>query len=132
MIKCDEMRPQIAAMLDRDLTPTDAAEVEAHMKECAACAKVLDDYRALKMAAAQSSAPDAVSLWARIDSAIADTPDIDMLAEMRLMRQEMQAMREEVAALRRELAKRPAAPPTRTPLSLSDAPGRSTKPYQLV
>jgi len=133
MIECDEIRPQIAALLDRELTTTDADRVEAHLKGCEHCAKVFDEYRALRESAAVSPAPVPIDLWAGIGNAIDDTPSVDLAAEMRLMRQEMQALREEVAALRYELAKRPAEIVRRgTSLTLSDAPGRYSKPYQLV
>jgi anti-sigma factor RsiW len=45
-----EMEAQVDAYLDGELAPTDAAEVEAHLTECAACARFRTDRLALRSA----------------------------------------------------------------------------------
>ena len=45
MVSCSEIRPRIALYVDREVTPTEALEFEAHLTECAECRRAYDDLR---------------------------------------------------------------------------------------
>jgi anti-sigma factor RsiW len=147
MSDCDEIRPMLTALLDSELPPEDAARVEVHMTLCAGCAAVLAEYRALRKAVETAPIPEAVDIWARVSAELSQDSLVDVVHELRVMREEMQGLREEVAALRQELSNRqpPAITPTPAPLlkgressirstalSLPYMADRLPKPYQLV
>ena len=133
MSDCDEFRPLITALLDRELSVGDAARVEEHLKVCEPCAHVFAECGKLQNAAGMAHLPQAANLWDRISDEISDEPATILAEEMRLMRQEMKALRAEVVGLRRELAQRQAPQYTRsTALSVPDALPPSYKQFRLV
>jgi putative zinc finger protein len=65
----DQWTDRLSEYLDDELPPGDRAQVEAHLRECAACTTVLDEIRAVTAhAAALPSAPPAADLWPGIEA----------------------------------------------------------------
>jgi hypothetical protein len=75
---CDLMCERLAAYLEGDLTPADQATAERHLAECATCAEVLAELRAIAAEAATLPllAPSR-DLWSEIDARIS-TPVVSL------------------------------------------------------
>ena len=75
----DQWTDRLSEYLDDELSPAERAQVETHLRGCAACRTVLDELRAVTVQAASlPSAPPAADLWpgieARLDRRAAVTP----------------------------------------------------------
>jgi len=133
MSDCEDFRPMITALVDRELSAGDAARVEEHLRICEQCAQVFTECSKLQNAAGMAHLPQTADLWARISDEISDEPETSMVEEMRLMRLEMNALRQEVAGLRRELEQRQTPQYSRSnALSVPDALPPSYKQFRLV
>ncbi len=55
--RCIEIGRQIQTYLDDGLDPATAAKVSSHLHACRRCGLTADDYRRLKLALADTSAP---------------------------------------------------------------------------
>jgi anti-sigma factor RsiW len=65
----DQWTDRLSEYLDDELSPGERAQVEAHLRECAACTTVLDELRAVTVqASALPSAPPATDLWPGIEA----------------------------------------------------------------
>jgi len=102
---CDDLYPQLTALLDGELAPGDVAEAERHLAGCPGCAEAQADHAALKemVAAWTVDAPD---IGGRVMQAAASDDQRLLLGEMRRLRAEMAEMRVEMAALRRSVSRR--------------------------
>lgn len=69
--ECDLMCERLAAYIEGDLPPTERAEAERHLAECAACAEALVELRAIAGEAAQLPLlTPSRDLWAGIEARI--------------------------------------------------------------
>jgi hypothetical protein len=65
----DQWTDRLSEYLDDELLPGERMQVEAHLRECAACTTVLDELRAVTAhAAALAPAPPATDLWPGIEA----------------------------------------------------------------
>ncbi len=105
-MNCELVQSQLTSLLDGELPPNSAAEVEHHLANCPGCAQAQADLRAVsEMASAWKM--DAPDISARVMLAVAADDQGLLLDEVRLLRTEMSELRAEVAALRRQLSPRP-------------------------
>ena len=75
----DRWTDRLSDYLDESLSPSDRRELESHLRECAACAGVLDDLRAIVAGARGLPARDAergmeADLWPDIEARLRDLP----------------------------------------------------------
>jgi anti-sigma factor RsiW len=67
----------LSDFLDRELSPTEQAEVEAHLAECGACATLLGELRrVIARAEALEERPPRADLWPGVAAAIGATPAV--------------------------------------------------------
>jgi anti-sigma factor RsiW len=88
----DQWTDRLSEYLDDELSPSERALVEAHLKDCEACTAVLDELRAVTaQAVALPSTPPSVDLW----------PGIEARLERRAVVTPFRGSRRADAALRR-------------------------------
>ena len=101
-MNCELMQPHLTALLDSELPPGRAAEIERHLTDCPGCTQVHADFAAVREIAMAWDV-DAPDISARVMQAIAADEQSLLLDEVRLLRAEMAGLRAEVAALHRRL-----------------------------
>ena len=70
--RCIEIGRQIQTYLDDGLDPDTAAKVSHHLAACRRCGLTADDYRRLKLALAETSAPIPAEPLQRLQALAAD------------------------------------------------------------
>lgn len=105
-MNCEPVHSRLTALLDSELPPDTAAEIERHLSDCPGCAQTQAELAAVRDMAMAWSA-DAPDISARVMQAIVADDHSLLLDEVRLLRAEMAELRAEVAALRRRLSPRP-------------------------
>ena len=70
--RCIEIGRQIQTYLDDGLDPATAAKVSSHLPACRRCGLTADDYRRLKQALAETSAPMPTEPLQRLQALAAD------------------------------------------------------------
>jgi anti-sigma factor RsiW len=70
--RCIEIGRQIQTYLDSGLDPATAAKVSSHLDACRRCGLTADDYRRLKAALAETSAPMPAEPLQRLQALVAD------------------------------------------------------------
>ena len=131
-MNCELIQSQLTALLDGELPPDSAAEIERHLAACPGCVQIHAELLAArKMAAAWNV--DAPETYARVMQAVAADDQSVLLDEVRLLRTEMAELRAAVAALRRRLSSRPETQwtlPSRD--SSKDYPRMENDPWNLI
>jgi predicted anti-sigma-YlaC factor YlaD len=121
---CQETQKLLVARRDGELSKEAAAQVQAHLTQCAVCRVQVQQIDAV-LADADTWHPlnmDTNILWEGVEAKIT-APDLtDVLNEMRQMRQEMALMRAEVADLRRQISSRPSTARALSPRLFPYAP----------
>ena len=117
-MNCELVQSRLTALLDGELPPDSAAEIERHMADCPGCVQAHAALAAVReMASAWSL--DAPDISARVMQSVAAEEQSALLGEIRLLRTEIAELRAEVAALRRRL---PRTEPQWMPPGLFDSP----------
>lgn len=127
---CDAIQSHLTALLDGELSPETASEIERHLAACPECAQARADLKAARELAASWSI-DAPDITERVLQAVMLDDQILLLDEMKRLRAEMQDLRAEVAALRRQLS-RPASPPAWFPSAKPDFSRMENDPWNLI
>jgi anti-sigma factor RsiW len=70
--RCIEIGRQIQTYLDGGLDPAAAAKVSSHLHACRRCGLTADDYRRLKVALAETSAPIPAETLQRLQALAAE------------------------------------------------------------
>jgi predicted anti-sigma-YlaC factor YlaD len=103
-MNCDDVRPQLAALLDGELAET-AAALQKHLEECAECAQSYREFAAVQNLADAWTIESADVL----ESVQAQSQAADMrllLEEIRHLRGELRALRADMASLRAQIGTR--------------------------
>lgn len=127
---CDAIQSRLTALLDGELPPETASEMERHLAACPECAQALAELAAIGELA-DAWPMDVPDITERVLQAVALDDQSLLLDEMRYLRAEMQELRTEVAALRRQLP-RPAAPPAWFPPAQPDFSRLENDPWNLT
>lgn len=127
---CDDIRASLTALLDGELPPEAAAEIERHMAACPECAQAGAELKAVR-ALADGWTLDAPDITGRVMELVAMDDQSLLLDEMRSLRAELEALRAEVAALRRQLS-RTAAPSAWFPSAKSDHTRLENDPWNSI
>ena len=98
-MKCKTASTMLAALIDGELTPAEAARVRRHLADCAACNEAATETaRVQQLAGAWITTGSDV--WEGVRAEI-ETPDLGTLvASHRALEAEVRALRAEVAGLR--------------------------------
>ncbi|MDQ2800375.1 MAG: zf-HC2 domain-containing protein, partial [Armatimonadota bacterium] len=88
---CDAIQSHITALLDGELTPETASEIECHLAACPECAQARADLEAARELAASWSV-DAPDITERVMQAVALDDQSLLLDEMKQLRAEMQGL----------------------------------------
>ena len=105
---CAIVAPQVTAFLDGALAPREAADVAAHLAECAKCRRVLQETTELLTALPLPEQAATVDLADALLAQIADEADAAPPPdEMARLRQEVTRLQAEVTHLRSQTPPRP-------------------------
>ena len=98
-MKCGTALAKLAALIDGELTPADAAKIRAHLADCASCSEAADKSERLKQLAAAWTV-EGSDVWEAVRAEI-ETPDVKgLIASIRALQAEVRTLRAEVAELR--------------------------------
>ena len=75
--RCIEIGRQIQTYLDGDLDPASAAKVSSHLHACRRCGLTAEDYRRLKLALAETTAPMPAEPLQRLRALAAELANAD-------------------------------------------------------
>ena len=75
--RCIEIGRQIQSYLDGGLDPASAAKVSSHLHACRRCGLTADDYRRLKLALAETTAPIPAEPLQRLRALAAELANAD-------------------------------------------------------
>ena len=106
-MSCEEVQRQLTALLDGELRPGAASEIEAHLAECAACSEACDEIRAV-LAMTQAWNVEGGAVLAGVQQQISQDEMRALLLEMKRLRGEVVALRSEVTELKIRMAQRDA------------------------
>lgn len=112
-MNCEKIQARLTALLDGELSERQAAEMQAHLAACPACARVREELAAAaRLADTWEEAGGEV--WEAVRQEIERVDAAALLEEMRGLSVEINALRTEMAELRRQLAARPSEPAQRS------------------